>query len=588
MPSSARLPLACIVPVLDKLPADSETLLPPTICPVLVNVPPVANDRSPAFWIVPLLVMPWLALSTTLPPGTVQVPVLLMASAPSVSVPLALRLPVLVADGSKTWFSALTVRLLPARIWPLALLKLPLPPNTVKPRLPVSGLWPVRSPANSVPPWFAARVPAVTSRRCAPAISPYALSSAPVTVASTVWPPMVPRFVRLPTLNAAVLPAIVPALMTVPPPTLRACTAAVTPWLTMVAPLNETFVPVLFPDRVSARVAAASSLPFTALPLPVAAAPIVTSLPRSVASPPIHVRSLTFAEPPAATPRLPPTSVLPDMVTSCAPLTVALPRLVSAPLTVADPPAAVSVVLPPLDRLPATTALPPAPMSAAPSLVRAPWIATLPCVARMRVSPALCARPPTVTSREAVSVRPALLPISPLVLILPFCAVTFSAPVDSTCPPSTASVPAVTVSVPGDTTLPLVVTLPVTPVSATLPAVLPAAPRIVRLRCDARSRSPADTALPSIRVSRAACNRIAPGDVTSPPSRISPRPSCPAALTSTVAPLTAPPTSTLAPASSVTASAAFTPPAPLIAPPAVTVSARPDSSVPPSVTSPPA
>ncbi|CAH0446144.1 hypothetical protein LMG9673_04760 [Ralstonia pseudosolanacearum] len=180
LPASARLPSAWIVPVFVSVPADSATFAPPTIWPLLASVPPVDSDRLPAFWIVPLLKMPWAALIATLLPCTFHVPVLWIDWIDSVSVLLAFSVPSAAADGSKAWFGVFSVRLLPASSCPPALLKLPAPPLTVKVKLPVVGDLPVRSPPKNVPPRLLVSAPAVTSSVCEPTTRPPALSRLPV------------------------------------------------------------------------------------------------------------------------------------------------------------------------------------------------------------------------------------------------------------------------------------------------------------------------------------------------------------------------------------------------------------------------
>ncbi len=229
LPASARLPSAWIVPVFVSVPADSATFEPPTIWPLLASVPPVDSDRLPAFWIVPLLKMPWAAWIATLLPCTFQVLVLLIDWTDSVSVLLAFSVPAVAADGSKAWLGVFSVRLLPARICPPALLKLPAPPLTVKVRSPVVGDLPVRSPPKNVPPRLPVSAPAVTLSVCAPTTRPPALSSVRVTFRLTAWPPTVPRLTRSVALTARWLAASVPALVTVPPLTVACCAASVEP-----------------------------------------------------------------------------------------------------------------------------------------------------------------------------------------------------------------------------------------------------------------------------------------------------------------------------------------------------------------------
>ncbi|CAH0444791.1 hypothetical protein LMG9673_04474 [Ralstonia pseudosolanacearum] len=230
---------------------------------------------------------------------------------------------------STVWFRRLIVALLPARIWPPALLKLPLPPDTVALRSPCPGVVPDGLPANITPLRLLVSVLAATASDLVPSSVPFWLLSVLSAVTLTVWPPIRPALATSVPCTLVVAPPSVPLLVMVEPLTANVFDAVTVPILLTAPPISLADPALIVPAVVTPCAPVAVSVPLIWLLLPVA--PSATLAPLRVASPPTTGSAAMARRFPAVAVRLPAAWLPPVRAISRPAARVVLPTLVVVP-----------------------------------------------------------------------------------------------------------------------------------------------------------------------------------------------------------------------------------------------------------------
>ncbi len=233
---------------------------------------------------------------------------------------------------STVWFRRLIVALLPARIWPPTLLKLPFPPDTVALRSPCPAVVPDGLPANITPLRLLVSVLAATASDLVPSSVPFWLLSVLSAVTLTVWPPIRPALATSAPCTVAVAPPSVPLLVIVVPATARVLEALTVPEFVTVPPVRLAVAVLIVPAVARLCVPVAVSVPLTWLVLPLA--PSTTATPFRVASPPTTGSADNARRLPAVAARLPAVWLLPVRAMSWPAVSAVSPTLAVLPCPV--------------------------------------------------------------------------------------------------------------------------------------------------------------------------------------------------------------------------------------------------------------